>query len=116
LISSEIKLDILLTNYLNWLRNEYRTEYGKPLADKTIKRCFLFCREDDPFIPRDPTAITSKTKSFFKKAGLPEMSPHDLRHSRASLLLLNGADSKAFRKSWVTPTPAQRSITMWPRI
>ena len=59
---------------------------------------FLFCRSNDPFFPRDPTAITSKTKNFFKKAGLPDMSPHDLRHSCASLLLASGADIKSVQE------------------
>ena len=28
---------IQITQYLTWLRNDYRTQYGKPLAEKSIK-------------------------------------------------------------------------------
>jgi site-specific recombinase XerD len=34
-------------------------------------------------------------KKLMKKADLPNMSPHDLRHTCASLLLQNGADIKS---------------------
>ena len=34
-------------------------------------------------------------KKFMKRIGLPDMSPHDLRHTCASLLLQSGADIKS---------------------
>jgi len=74
----------------------YQREYQFPDID--FAKSYLFCRTDNPLTPREPTRITRLTKQFFKKAGLPDMSPHDLRHSCASLLLANGADIKSVQE------------------
>lgn len=34
-------------------------------------------------------------KKFIKKIGLPDMSPHDLRHTCATILFESGADIKS---------------------
>ena len=41
---------------------------------------FVFSRPGEPFEPRDPSAITRHMKRFVRSAGLPDVSPHDLRH------------------------------------
>ena len=37
-------------------------------------------------------------KKFMKKIGLPDMSPHDLRHTCGSLLIQGGADIKSVQE------------------
>jgi len=59
---------------------------------------FLFCKEGEPFEPRDPSAVTRRMKRFVQRAGLPDVSPHDLRHTCASLLLSSGADIKSVQE------------------
>jgi integrase len=59
---------------------------------------FVFSRPGEPFEPRDPSAITRHMKRFVRSAGLPDVSPHDLRHSCASLLLSSGADIKSVQE------------------
>lgn len=80
-----------------------------PLANKTlrlleeyknaenpkVKDAFLFHSEEAQTQPRDPSYLTKHMKKLMKKADLPNMSPHDLRHTCASLLLQNGADIKS---------------------
>lgn len=56
---------------------------------------FLFHSEESKALPRDPSYLTKHMKKLMKKADLPNMSPHDLRHTCASLLLQNGADIKS---------------------
>ena len=63
-----------------------------------LTRAFVFSRPGDPFEPRDPSAITRHMKRFVQRAGLPDVSPHDLRHSCASLLLSSGADIKSVQE------------------
>ena len=63
-----------------------------------IKNAFVFPSEKDLFSPRDPNAVTRRCKRWMKRNGLPDMSPHDLRHSAASLLLASGADIKSVQQ------------------
>ena len=77
---------------------DYQQRQRMKYALDSMEDVFLFCREKDPFQPREPTKLTYKIKKFFEKAGLPDMSPHDLRHSCASLLLANGADIKSVQE------------------
>lgn len=44
--------------------------------------------------PRTPSTITQQFKRTARKAGLPEVRLHDLRHTHASLMLQQGTDIK----------------------
>ena len=61
----------------------------------SLGRAYLFPKETDIFTPRDPNSVTRRVKRFMKNSGLPDLSPHDLRHSCATLLLTQGADIKS---------------------
>lgn len=62
------------------------------------KESFLFPSDKGDKIARDPNAVTRRVKRFMKNNGFPDMSPHDLRHSCATLLLNNGADIKSVQE------------------
>lgn len=66
---------------------------GTILADS-----FIFPGEAGIFEARDPNAVTRRVKRFMKAHGLPDLSPHDLRHSCATLLLGSGADIKSVQE------------------
>lgn len=76
-----------------WQREQKRRHPNKDLTS-----AFLFSRENAPFEARDPSAITRHLKRFTRAAGLPDVSPHDLRHTCASLLLSSGADIKSVQE------------------
>ena len=78
-------------NLLLELKNECQQNH--PKFDLTS--AYLFSKDTDIFTPRDPNSITRRVKYFMKKNGLPDLSPHDLRHSFATLLLAQGADIKS---------------------
>lgn len=63
-----------------------------------LENTFIFCKEGEPFSPRDPSAVTRRMNAFIKRKHLPDVSPHDLRHSCASLLLESGADIKSVQE------------------
>ena len=73
---------------------EYRTQ-EHPQSSETA---FVFPSDKGDNVPRTPNAVTHRVKRFMKANGLPDMSPHDLRHSCATLLLDNGADIKSVQE------------------
>lgn len=79
---------------LRQLKREQQQEHPYTVLTKA----FVFPSLDSPFAARDPNNITRKMRRFIKRAGLPNVSPHDLRHSCATLLLGSGADIKSVQQ------------------
>ena len=84
---------IPITERVLALLTNYKTSEEKLFS--LTNETFLFHADTSPLLPRDPTYITKHMKKFIKKIGLPDMSPHDLRHTCATILLESGADVKS---------------------
>ena len=80
----------LLQQQKNQMQREHR--------DTVSENAFVFPSKNSLFAPRNPDAVTRRTKRFMKNNGLPDLSPHDLRHSCATLLLSQGADIKSVQE------------------
>ena len=85
--------EIPLTYRAIELLKEYM-EHEKKTINIT-EESFLFHSSESSTIPRDPTYITKHMKKFMARVELPNMSPHDLRHTCATMLLQSGADIKS---------------------
>lgn len=72
------------------LKREQEAKYQATL----LPSAFIFCRDCDPYLPCYPTEPTRWTRKFIKRNHLPNVSPHDLRHTAATLALESGADLK----------------------
>ena len=67
------------------------------LLEKRKKRSYsqwIFCHPLLPEQPLPPDMAYNRMKTLLKRAGLPELRFHDLRHTFATLALQNGVDIK----------------------
>ena len=79
----------ILVNRLNALKNSIPSIKNNQ---------YIFHSMDSAFVPRYPDTVTKRIKLFMKNNGLPDMSPHDLRHTCATLMLGAGADIKSIQE------------------
>lgn len=70
-------------------KHEQQKKYGVLLPN-----AFVFCSALNPYKPIYPTEPTRWQSKFVKRNNLPKVSPHDLRHTAATLALESGADLK----------------------
>ena len=87
----------LMSSTLALLR-QLRTQRQQENLNTILEDSFVFPSKADIFMPHNPEAVTRRVKRFMKREGLPDMSPHDLRHSAATLLLGSGADVKSVQE------------------
>lgn len=85
-----IPFDSVLNSMLKTWRKEQAEQYGTML----MPSAFIFGTSLDPYMPTRPDNITQWLARFNKSHGLRNVSPHDLRHTCATLLLSNGANVK----------------------
>ena len=72
----------------------FKTEQEEKFGAVLLPSAFVFCNEFDAYRPIRPDSITQFVRRFVHRNKLPNISPHDLRHTAASLALEAGADLK----------------------
>lgn len=75
---------------LKRLKKEQEEKYQAIL----LPQAFIFSNAEDPYKPVRPDSVTTKVRRFVEKNHLQNVSPHDLRHTAASLALEAGSDLK----------------------
>lgn len=76
------------------LLKQLKAEQESKFQADLLPNAFIFCTADDPRLPRRPDEPTRILRKFIQKNHLPNVSPHDLRHTAATLALESGADLK----------------------
>ena len=74
---------------LRQFKRDQERKYGALLP-----HAFVFNTPEDPYTPIYPSVPTKWFSRFEDRHDLPKVSPHDLRHTAASLALESGADLK----------------------
>ena len=86
----EVPIEDYLINLIETLKAEQENKYGGML----LPNGYVFCRIDNPYMPLYPTEPTRLMKKYVKRHKLPDISPHDLRHTAGYLAKASGADMK----------------------
>ena len=89
-----VPLSSRVYSMLMQLKAEQCEKYGTIM----LPRAYIFCRDNDPYLPCYPTEPTRWQSKFVKRHGLKNVSPHDLRHTAATLALESGADLKQIQQ------------------
>ena len=87
-----------ISSYLLTLFTDLKEERKKEIGAEILPTAYIFSRVDNPYLPIYPTEPTRLMKKFIERHNLKDVSPHDLRHTAASLAIENGANVKEIQK------------------
>ena len=89
----KVPISRYLSDLLEALKTEQDEKYGTLLPT-----AYIFCRNGRPYLPIYPTEPTRLMRKYIKRHELPNMSPHDLRHTAGSLAIQSGANVKQIQQ------------------
>jgi integrase len=87
-----------ISSYLLGLLQEFKVEQNEKFKKQLKETDYIFCRSENKELPIYPTEPTRLVKKFNKRHGLADVSPHDLRHTAATLAIESGASIKEVQK------------------
>jgi integrase len=73
---------------------EWKADQTAGFGVTLLPRAYVFSQDTDPYKPMYPSSPTAWLKRFLSSHDLPDMSPHDLRHTCGALLIASGASVK----------------------
>ncbi len=86
--------DVHITETILQMLKDFKAEQVMFRGCDLLPTAFIFGSEKDAYTPIHPCTVTTWQRRFTKRHGLRPLSPHDLRHSAASLALEAGANLK----------------------
>ena len=83
-----------ISQYLLDLLTAYKAEQESKYGGALLPNAYIFCRTENAYMPIYPTEPTRLMSKFIKRHKLKDVSPHDLRHTAATLAIESGANVK----------------------
>ena len=83
-----------ISKYVLELLDSYKTSQEETTGTKFLPNAFIFCKDGNHYLPLYPTEPTRMMKKYIERHNLPDMSPHDLRHTAGYLAIESGANVK----------------------
>lgn len=83
-----------ISKYVLGLLDQYKAEQEKKYGATLLPHAYIFNRENNPYLPMYPTEPTRMMSKYIKRHKLPNMSPHDLRHTAGYLAIESGSSVK----------------------
>ena len=83
-----------VSRYVLGLLDQLKAEQEKKFGAEFLPNAYIFCRDANPYLPLYPTEPTRMMAKYIKRHKLPNMSPHDLRHTAGYLAIESGASVK----------------------
>lgn len=83
-----------LSKYVLELLDSYKSSQEEKCGAALLPNAYIFCRDGNAYIPLYPTEPTRMMAKYIKRHKLPNMSPHDLRHTAGYLAIESGANVK----------------------
>ena len=85
--------DELIDLLMQWQKEQ--SQYFMPCA--VTKTCYIFSSPEDMDTPLSPSVITKTIKREAERCGIKDVSPHDLRHTCATLMSFTGVQAKSIQ-------------------
>lgn len=83
-----------ISKYVLGLLDQYKAEQEKKIGAEFLPHAYIFCRDNNPYLPMYPTEPTRMMAKYIKRHKLPNISPHDLRHTAGYLAIESGSSVK----------------------
>ena len=83
-----------VSKYVLGLLDLYKADQEQKYGAALLPHAYIFCRDNNPYLPMYPTEPTRMMSKYIKRHKLPNMSPHDLRHTAGYLAIESGSSVK----------------------
>jgi integrase len=83
-----------VSKYVLGLLDLYKADQEEKYGAAILPHAYIFCRDNNPYLPMYPTEPTRMMAKYIKRHKLPNMSPHDLRHTAGYLAIESGSSVK----------------------
>lgn len=95
-----------VSKYVLGLLDQYKAVQEEKYGADLLPHSYIFCKDNSAYLPMYPTEPTRMMSKYIKRHKLPNMSPHDLRHTAGYLAIESGASVKEIQAMYGHKDPS----------